>query len=59
MNNKQKEWDFSLLLKEVDSKDLEKEKEEIKEKVDNFATKWKEKDFLRDEKILKRALDDY
>ncbi len=52
-------WNLSLLSKKVGSKDFKEEKEEICAKVDEFIEKWKEKDFLSNENILKKALDDY
>ncbi len=59
-SNKQNyNWDFSLLLKSDNLKDLEGEKKEIKKEVDSFVQKWRGKDFLKDAKTLKKALDDY
>lgn len=60
MAKKQKKykWDFSLLSK--DEERFESEKEEIKSKVNGFVKKWHDRDdYLTKEKVLKKALDDY
>lgn len=52
-------WDFSLLLEEGNPKILEKEKKRVKKKVDEFVERWRGEDFLRNEEVLKKALDNY
>jgi oligoendopeptidase F len=51
-------WNLSLLNEKSEEK-FKKEKEKIEKKVDSFAKKWKSKDFLKDSKSLKKALDQY
>jgi oligoendopeptidase F len=54
------EWDFSSFIGEDVDKQIEEEKLKIKEVVEGFVTKWKDrKDYLEDPVVLKKALDEY
>ncbi|MDP3881706.1 MAG: M3 family oligoendopeptidase [Nanoarchaeota archaeon] len=55
-----KEWDLNILFKSDDDSSIEKERKIIKNKADEFVTKWKSReDYLEDPEILKEALDEY
>ncbi|MDO8509088.1 MAG: M3 family oligoendopeptidase [Nanoarchaeota archaeon] len=54
-----KEWNLDLFFKGGE-KDVEKDKERVKKRSDEFVKKWKNRDeYLKNPKVLKDALDDY
>jgi len=60
IDTSKREWDFSRILPgELDSQ-IDNEKKILRDKIEEFSSKWrKDKSYLTDSKILKRALDDY
>jgi oligoendopeptidase F len=57
---KKTNWDLSSLFKNDNDKRMEKERKEILKKNNFFIKKWEgNKEYLRNPKILKRALDEY
>lgn len=60
INTTKTEWKFEELVTGNLDNVFEKEKELVVEKAKDFAKKWeRQTDYLKDEKILKEALDDY
>lgn len=53
------EWNLTHLLKESSDKEIEKQKQELTKQPQNFAKRWKKKDFTKNPQTLKLALDDY
>ncbi|MFA6251812.1 MAG: M3 family oligoendopeptidase [Candidatus Paceibacterota bacterium] len=53
-------WDLSPLFNDDNDKNIEKEREKVKEATAKFVQKWKDRiDYLGNAGLLKEALDDY
>lgn len=53
-------WNLSLLLPSADEAVIAKDRQEVREAVEAFVAKWRDRsDYLTDTKVLKEALDDY
>ncbi|MGM0439300.1 MAG: M3 family oligoendopeptidase [Patescibacteria group bacterium] len=58
--NKKENYKWNLDLISTSEEEFDKEKKEIKNRVDSFANKWNDRDdYLTNSKALKEALDDY
>jgi oligoendopeptidase F len=54
------EWNLNLLYKSIDDPQIEKDIQTSEKAVNTFIKTWKENDkYLKDPKILKKALDEY
>jgi len=54
------DWNFKLLYKSEKDPQIEKDKKLVEKSINTFANKWeKRKDYLKDPKVLKQALDEY